>query len=564
MGDVRKDRGPKSVKLSRGSWARLREIAEVLAHHGLLWMLDGLGLSGHLSWGRRIRAKKLPAPDANWPERVRLVLAALGPTYVKLGQLASMRPDVLPAPLVRALARLQDDVPPFAYQEVVEIVEQAWGTSLAEHLAWFDPTPLAAASIGQVHRARLLDGRAVVIKVRRPGIVDRSESDFRILRALAERAERRHAWARKSALLDLVDELVAAMRDELDFTVEARNTDTGRKNLARDQHVMVPKVIWPLTYGDVLVLESLAGLKISEVPYQAHLPATRQQLARRFVHSLYRQIFVFGFFHADPHPGNVHIDDQGRLIFLDWGLVGTLSREMRSRSIQLVLGLVKGQADLVAEALLAMGSVSPSANHRNLIRDIERLRHRYYESELRNFQLGQALTDLFNVAQRHEVRIPAEYMLLAKVAVIADGVVRGLDPEFSLVEMGKPWAVELMWERINPAHSVSAATTALSHWAENLLRVPDELERALATLSRGEIHIVLEQKNIDGILGHWEKLINRVVLSLLVGAVVLGLALIVRLHNVTRISVSGYGFLVVLVLVLAGGMAVGVLRRRRL
>jgi ubiquinone biosynthesis protein len=550
------------VKWPRGSWTRLREIAEVLAHHGLLWMLDGVGLSGYLSWGRRIRAKRLPPQGADWPERVRLVLAALGPTYVKLGQLASIRPDVLPEALVRSLERLQDDVPSFPYQEVAETVARAWGKPLDEQVAWFDPTPLAAASIGQVHRARLLDGRAVVIKVRRPGIVERSEADFRILRVLAERAEKRNAWARKNALSALVDELVATMRDELDFTVEAHNTETGRKNLTSDPHVVVPEVIWPLTHPDVLVLEALAGIKISDVPSQTDLPITRQDLARYFVHSLYRQIFLSGFFHADPHPGNVHVDEKGRLIFLDWGLVGMLSRDMRARSIHLVLGLVKGQADVVAEALLALGSVKGSANRQTLVRDIERLRHRYYEGALRDFHLGQAMSDLFKVAQRHEVRIPAEYLLLAKTAVIADGVVRVLDPEFSLLEMGKPLAGELVWERFNPMRSASAAATGVVHWAEHLRRIPEEWERALSTLSRGEIHIVLEQKNIDGILEHWEKLVNRVALSLLVGAIVLGLALVVRLHHLVTMPVGEYLFIAALVL--AVWVAAGVLRRRRL
>ena len=191
-------------KLRRSAWRRLKQIAEVMAHHGLIMVSDALGLSSYLSLGKRIRAEKLPAIDAEWPDRVRMALADLGPTYVKIGQLASTRPDILPDKLIRALEHLQDDVPPFPYGKVVETVEHAWGRSLTDVVQWIDERPLAAASIGQVHQARLYDGRAVVIKVRRPGIREQAEADFRILESLAEVAEKRTDWAKPYEVRDLV------------------------------------------------------------------------------------------------------------------------------------------------------------------------------------------------------------------------------------------------------------------------------------------------------------------------------------------------------------------------
>lgn len=527
----------------------MRQIAEVLAHHGLLWMSDSMGLSVYLGVGRRMRAKSLPRMDSNWPERVRLVLADLGPTYVKLGQLASIRPDVLPDKLVRSLEHLQDDVPPFPSEQASNIVEQAWGRPLAEVLAWFDPEPLAAASIGQVHQARLYDGRPVVIKIRRPDIVERAESDFRILRVVAERAEKRSQWAKQNGLVDLVDQLVNTMRDELDFTVEAHNTDTAQKNLAINPTVIVPAVVWGLTRSDVLVMESLEGVKINDLAALSEMGIDAEETARQFVHSLYQQIFRTGFFHADPHPGNVHVDRQGHLIFLDWGMVGILTRDMRNRSVQLVLGLVQGRSESVAEALAAIGSVHGHVDRRTLIRDIDRLRHRYYETPLSDFHLGQALGDLFGVAQRHQMRIPAEYLLMAKAAVIADGVVRALDPNFSLWEMGKPLALELLWSRINPQNWAGEVASEAVKWGESLVRIPDELERALATLSRGEIRIVLEQHNIDRILAHWAKLADHLAVSFLLGSVLLGLALVVHPTHLDRLAGMPIGEVAFLVVV---------------
>ena len=535
-------------RLNRGSWKRLREIAEVVAHHGLLWAVDGVGLSRYLGFKGRLRVQTLPGAHSDWPERVRLVLADLGPTYVKLGQLASMRPDILPEALARSLEHLQDDVPPFSEQEARQMIERAWGHPLSDVLQEFDSKPLAAASIGQVHSARLRDGQAVVIKVRRPGILERAESDFRILRALAQRAEKRNKWAKQNGLVGLVDELVATMREELDFMVEAQNTDVARKNLAGNGDVVVPRVIWDLTREDVLVLESLGGVKINDKSGLASLGIPGDELARRFIHSLYQQIFQNGFFHADPHPGNVHVDSEGRLIFLDWGMVGILSPTMRSRSVEMVLGLVQGRSDAVAEALTAIGSVSGNVERQMLIRDIDRLRRRYYEAHLKAFNLGQALGDLFKAAQRHQLRIPAEFMLLAKTAVLADGVVRSLDPEFSLLEMGKPFALELLWNRLNPQNWVPSSTAEIMKLGGHLVSIPEELERALHTLARGEIRIVLEHHNIDRILSHWATLANRISLSFLLGAIVLGLAWVVHGTDLDRMAgmpIGEYAFLVV-------------------
>ncbi len=526
---------------------------------------DSLGLSGYLSVGRRIRAERLPAVDAEWPERVRLALADLGPTYVKLGQLASIRPDILPDALVQSLEHLQDDVPPFSSEEAVRIVEEAWGAPVREKVAWFSEEPLAAASIGQVHLARLYDGRDVVVKVRRPGIRDQAEADFRILGAIAEMAEKRTEWAQQYGVSDLVDELVGTMRDEMDFSVEAQNTETARKNMQGSPLIRIPAVIWPLTRPNVLVLESIEGIKINDRAALEAAGLSVPRMAHDFVHVLYQQIFRDGFFHADPHPGNVHVDGDGRLIFLDWGLVGMLSKEMRNRSVQLVLGMVEGKSETVADALITIGSVGDHVDRRTLFRDVERLRRRYYETQLKDFKLGQAMSDLFTVAQRHKLRIPPEYMLLAKTAVTADGVVRALDPDFSLLEMGKPLAAELLWDRLNPENWLPGAIREAAKVGQTLGAIPGEMERALRTLSRGEIRIVLEHKNIDRILGHWETLINRLAMAFILGAVILGTALVVHrdhLDQLAGVPVGEYAF--ALAVALAIWAVIGAVRRGKL
>lgn len=548
----------------RNQWRRYRELAEVLARYGLGMALEGLGLLSHLPLRRRLLAARGSGPVLAWVERIPRLLSDLGPTYVKLGQLASTRSDILPEEVVRALEHLQDDVPPFATQEVISRLEAAWGRPLTRVLAWFNPQPLAAASIGQVHQGTLWDGRRVVVKVRRPRIVEKSAADFNILRHLADVAERRTDWGAQYQVKSLVEELIRTMRDELDFLVEARNTDKAHKALG-PRGVRVPEVIWELTRSDVLVLEEISGVKISDRAELLTLAMDPRNLAHRYVQALYQQIFVDGFFHADPHPGNVHVDAKGHLIFLDWGLVGILSPEMRAHSVDLVLGLAQGRSARVVDGLMGLGAVPGRVQKSALLQDVDRLRHRYYEANLDEFRLGDALTDLFHVARAHHIRIPAEYTLLARAAVSADGVVRRLNPGVSLVELGKPLAQKLLLEQVKPRNWGPALADYTKDAVEALAHLPLELTGALATLSQGEIRIVLEHKNIDKILQHWEQLINRVALSFLLAALIIATGMVVhrdKISQMARFPLGEYAFIGATAL--AAWIIVGAVRRGKL
>ncbi|MGC8488689.1 MAG: ABC1 kinase family protein, partial [Clostridia bacterium] len=392
---------------------------------------------------------------------------------------------------------------------------------------------MAAASIGQVYRARLHDGQAVVVKVRRPGIVDDAETDFEIMRGFAEMAERRTEWGRQYGLTVLVDELVATLRDEMDFQSEGRYTDQARA--AGGGAILVPQVYWQYTRPDVLVMSRIEGIKIMSGQGLARRGIDPDRLAARIVEAVYRQIFLDGFFHADPHPGNVHVSPDGVPIFLDWGMVGHLSPTMRERSIDLLLGMMERRPDRVVRALLRMRAVDSRVDKEALTRDVEHLRRRYYEASLAEFSLGQALTELFGLAWRYHIRVPGEYALLAKTAVTLDGLVRRLNPEGSLVEYGRGLAAPLLWTRFGPRHLATTAAESGLRWLQLLEGLPDDAEEALQWVRRGELHIVLEHKNLDTMLAHWERLANRVGLSFVLGGLVVGTALITHPGHLDRL-----------------------------
>lgn len=534
-------------------WFRYRQIAEVLARHGLMVVVENIGLT--VPWHRlRLRRLDRSSQAIHWTERVRRALIELGPTYIKLGQLASTRSDVLPQVLVDALETLQDNVEPFDFDIVQEIVEEAWKQPLNQAVARFDRTPLATASIGQVHGGSLADGREIVIKVRRPGIVRKSRADFEILHQLAELAQQRTAWGKRYDVLRLVDDLIRTLTTELDFTVEAANTERAARNLQHNRWARVPAVVWPLSGESVLVLERIEGVKISDRDRMLAMGVSPHEAATHLVATLYQQIFEDGFFHADPHPGNIHVDAESRLIWLDWGLAGRFSDDMKHNSVELIMGLTTERPDRVVRALINLSAVENTVDADLLKIQIEALRHRYYDTALQEFEVGKALVDLFALAQRFQITIPSEYTLLAKTAVLVDGLVRRLDPKLSLVDLSKPFAARMIWKRADPRRLWDQASKEIESWSGLIDALPDDLAQALKSLSRGEVHIVMEHKNIDMIFQQWERFVNRLGLSFILGSIILGTATVVHPDELDRLfhfQVGEYVFVVAILLGIA-------------
>lgn len=544
---------------------RYQEVVQTLVSHGFLYVVDLLGLGPLVGAAKRLGRGGARPVDVDWPERLSLVLTGLGPTFVKLGQVASTRSDVLPARVVKSLEGLQDAVPPFPFSQVENTLRRVWQREIKEVLASLDPEPLAAASIGQVHRGVLPDGTRVVVKVRRPGIVEQSRTDFEILKSLATLTERKTDWGKSYGVGRIVDELILTMEDEMDFTIEGRNTDTARRQLMTDGRVRVPQVFWEITAPEVLVMSELAGTKIADSQQIRQQGLDPKSIAQHLVQVMYQQIFLDGFFHADPHPGNVHVGRDGELLFLDWGMVGRLSSAMRERSVDLLLGMMQRRSYTVVHALLRLGVVDGDVDRQELERDVERLRRRYYEAQLSDFQLGNALTDLFSMANRHHIRIPGEYALLAKTAVTLDGLVRRLDPDASLIELGQSFAGRLVWSRWGPSAWAEGAVESAMQLSRLAERIPSALDRVLDHVERGEIHIVMEHKNLDGILEHWERLANRIGFSFLLGALIVGSALVVHRDNLDQLAALPLGEYVFLAAaVMALWVIIGAVRRGRL
>lgn len=456
---------------------RIREIAAVLARHGFghLARMAGLDVQGDAVDSRLPRGR-----------RIRQVLVELGPTYVKLGQVLSVRPDIVPQDILEELQHLQDNVPPAAFDEVRESLERELGGTLDERFQSFDPTPIASASIAQVHRAVLHDGRVVAVKVQRPGIETNIRSDLHILYTLAHVITGRIELPGLYTPLGIVQEFDAALTRELDFLQEARAATRFRDCLREHPHIYAPAVFEEWTTRRVLVLEMLEGRRLGELA-----PGTPEAVAAmdKLIEATWLQVFEFGFFHGDPHPGNLLVLDDGRLAFLDFGLTGNLNRQMQEVLVSLFIGLVQRDAEAVALTLFRAGATEGRVDLKGFRAEIERLMAKYHGASLRDLGQSASLVEFVAVAAQYRLKLVSEYAVLARAVSILDGIARRMLPDVDIVAKVRPYAQRAIGQRLSPEHLTEEALRLLQRAQLALQDVPLQVSQLMGDLERGNLTI---------------------------------------------------------------------------
>ncbi len=416
---------------------RAARIARVLARHGLGYLVDVVGLE-HL-----VRRHDHTDAETAGPEHLREALEDLGPTFVKLGQLLSTRADLVPPAYENELTRLQDAAPPVAYTTVARTVKRALGRPVDQAFASFEREPIAAASIGQVHGAVLHDGARVAVKVRRPRITDIVDEDLDLITRLAEVAQRRWSLAARYDPVGLAQEFATTLRGELDYRREGESADHIRRELASTGLVHVPVVHWDHTTTEVLTLERIDGRKITDVDGLDADGIDRAAVARRFCDVYLQMVFVHGFFHADPHPGNVFVEPDGTVALVDYGMVGRVGTSTRQSLGKVLVALVGMDADALAAAMAELG-VAPSADDARPLRDdLAEFLVNYGDKPLAELEIRSLLGDMLAVVRRHHLRLPHELALLLKTVMTCEGVAEQLDPGFELLPLLVPYASTL-------------------------------------------------------------------------------------------------------------------------
>lgn len=516
---------------------RYRAIVETLSVHGFGFALGAAGLAGRFPFGHGLPGHE-PGRAYSQPEHLRLALEELGATFVKLGQILSTRPDLLQPEYAAELARLQDAVAPVPDQVVVETVTAELG-DLTGFTA-FDHQPLASASIGQVHAARA-NGTDVVVKVRRPGVVEAVTSDLEIIENLAERASRSWAAARDHDVVGIAREFAETLRGELDYLREAHNAERFAADFAGDADVHIPAVFWDTTTSRVLTLERIRGLKIDDLAALDAAGHDRHELAGRTARVLCAMVFEHGFFHADPHPGNFFVEPDGRLGIIDFGMVGELSDELRDRLGVLVINLVRGDLDRTTDALLALVRAPEGIDRATLRAHLAPLVGRFGGRSPAQLSASELFGAILALVRQDRLRLPRDLALLFKTLLMAEGLGRRLDPDFQIAAVLVPYAERLAARRLSP----EAVAGALADFAHAILdagaAAPGGLHGLATVLQRGGLDVRLRTGELDRLVTEVHRLGNRLTRAIIAAGLLHAGAQIVSRGNraARRLAVDG-------------------------
>jgi len=469
---------------------RLREISAVVVRHGFGELWDRAKIWDVL--GRREDTQR-PSRDeirATTARRFRETLAELGPTFIKLGQILSSRPDILPADFIAELSHLQDRAAPMPVQTVFELIEKGLGRSAPQLFASIDPEPMASASIAQVHRARLASGEDVVVKVQRPGIEEQIRSDTDLLFYLARFLEGVIEETGIYTPTGIVTEFRNAMLLELDFENEARNIEEFARNHADRPYVVIPNLYGDLSSRTVITLQELRGVKLKTVLESGQSAGIdRQQLARHVLEASFQQLFKDGLFHGDPHPGNIIVMEGNRIGLLDFGLVGRLTKQMQESMIVLVLAISLRDPDTVARLLYKVGVADQRINLHHFRQEIHDILERYLGRKLSEVDPGVLMSELVDLAMKYKIKIPKEYAVLSKASATTEGIVRQLDPELDVTQAALPYAKQLLYDRYSPASMSGGFLRVLLQLQGFLQDTPQQLAQILMDLEGGKFNV---------------------------------------------------------------------------
>jgi ubiquinone biosynthesis protein len=476
---------------------RLREISSVVVRHGFGELLDRARIwdvLGQREEGARPSAAEARATTAR---RFRETLADLGPTFIKLGQILSSRPDILPPDFIAELTHLQDRAAPMPVELVFQLIEKGLGQPAHSLFASIDPEPLASASIAQVHRARLASGEFAVVKVQRPGIEEQIRSDTDLLFYLARFLEGVIEETGIYTPTGIVTEFRNAMLLELDFENEAHNIEAFAKNHLERPYVVVPKLYRELSSRTVITLEELTGVKLKQVLETPDMDGVdRRQLAKHVLDASFHQLFTDGLFHGDPHPGNVIVLEGSRLGLIDFGLVGRLSKGMQESIILLVLAISLKDPDTVARLLYKVGVPDERINLHQFRVDIHQILDTYLGLKLSEVDSGTLLKDLVDLAIKYKIKIPKEYAVLSKAAATTEGVIRQLDPELDIAQAALPYAKQLLFDRYSPTSMSGGMLRLLLQLQGFLQDTPQQLSQILMDLEGGKFHVTVRNDEL--------------------------------------------------------------------
>ena len=524
---------------------RIQDIAAILIRYGFGGFVHALGVGNALAkagkvlhWQRAEEYKIL-----NTPERVRRVLEELGPTFIKLGQILATRVDLFSPQYIAEFEKLQDEAPPVPFDDLQAQLEEDLGENVDEVFLDFDRQPIAAASIAQVHKATLKDGTPIILKIRRPGLRRIIETDLRLLHRLAEIAEAETPELRRFHPREIVRQFAKSLRSELDFAGECRNAERIANNLADDDNIVIPKVYWEWTGERLNVQEYIQGIQGRDLDAVEKAGLDRKLLAERGTKGVMKMIMEDGFFHADPHPGNVFYLPGNKLAFIDFGMIGRLTEERREQVVTLLYGMVN-QAPLKVVEILEDWSDNVPTDEQVLALEIELFVDQYSSLPLKDLSLPKMMGDLMALLRDHKLVLPADLAMLIKAYITLDGLGRNLDPDFNTLAFVAPYVQDIMVSRYKPEAIAKRGWRNLISVVDLLSGFPKELHQLLRASRKGAIQVDINVRRLGQYADEIDKAISRLTMGIVTAALIIGSSIIMTVKGGPELfGLPAFGFL---------------------
>ncbi len=551
------------------SLKRYRQVLAILIKYGFGHIVEQLNIDYYVQLGKRIVSLGTASKEIErltQGARFRLALEELGPTFIKLGQLLSTRPDLVPAEIIDELQKLQDHIPGVPFEEIAAAIHAELGKPVEEVFHTFEKSPLATASIAQVHRGTLTGGEEIVCKVRRPGIETVIATDMDIMMGLAYLIEKHLPGGDLYDPIGLVKEFRRAINRELDFTSEGRTTDRFHVNFKDDSSVQIPKVYWNYTGKTVLTLEYLDGLKISDLSTLQEQGIDLRLIARNGADNFLKQVFIHGLFHADPHPGNLKVMPDNVIGILDFGMVGRLDEDTKIQLTELLLSILRRDVDNIISQLVYSGDLHDEQNLRGLKRDLTEFIDDYYDILLEDLKVGKLLIDFIDILTEYQIKFPSNLMLLSRALIAMEGLGRQLDPDFNMVEQLKPFAEKIVKDRYTIGHIGKEMTKVIQSYQALGKSLPLDIKEFINRVNRNKFKMDLEHRGLESLIHNLDKSSNRISFSLVIAALIIGSSLIMQidkgpmLFGFPLLGLIGYS----VAAFLGFGLAIAILRSGRL
>ncbi len=507
-------------------FSRLRDIIKLLIKEGFDEIVQQLHFDSPLHLGGKFNFGVKKKPTSQIPERLRRVMDEAGGAFVKIGQMLSLRSDLIPQEYCDEFSKLQDNVKPFPFSQVKIIIEEQLKKQLKEIFIEFNEQPIASASVGQVHRAKLKTGEIVAVKIQRPDIKKTFEADIDLLHYIAEEAEKYLESLRPFKPKKIVEEFEKYTEKELDYTLEAKNIEIFYEHYKLNPQIKIPKVFWDYTTNKVLTMEFIEGKKISEI--QDLSKEQRKKIALTFYHSMITQVFEIRVFHADPHPGNIFLMKNGKIALLDFGIVGRISKEMAENVEMMLVGLVKGDLDLLSRSFIEVGVINESIDRDKLKEDLFEAWAEYHGVSLNKINMKRFFEDTFNLGRKYDMEFPSNFVLLVKAVVTAEGFAKQIYPESNFIEICGPQVEKILKIENSPKNMLKDFKNKFIEFNSSLRKLPQDLRSIMYILKNGpKVKLEVDHKELSGLTIEIDRSSNRLTLGLIMGGTIIATGMFV-------------------------------------